>query len=59
MRVVNSTLNSCDLVPPFRPGLAMLDTTFEMDDRSHYGMGNRNGSPDRYFTCKYCQRLFR
>ena len=41
------------------PGLAMLDTTFEMDDRSHYGMGNRNGSPDRYFTCKFCQRLFR
>ncbi|XP_037082889.1 protein bowel-like [Pollicipes pollicipes] len=37
----------------------MLDTDFEMDDRSHLGMGNRTGSPDRYFTCKFCQRLFR
>ncbi|XP_037080620.1 protein drumstick-like isoform X2 [Pollicipes pollicipes] len=41
----------------------MLDTDFEMEERPQIAVGHgpsaRSGSPEAYFTCKFCQRLFR
>ncbi|KAF0305715.1 Protein odd-skipped-related 1 [Amphibalanus amphitrite] len=48
------------------PGPAMLDTDFEVEERPQrialamgHGHNARSGSPESYFTCKFCQRLFR
>jgi len=41
----------------------MLDTDLEVEERPQMALGHthsaRSGSPESYFTCKFCQRLFR
>ena len=44
----------------------MLDTDLEVEERPQriaiamgHGHNARSGSPESYFTCKFCQRLFR
>ena len=44
----------------------MLDTDFDVEERPQriaiamgHGHNARSGSPESYFTCKFCQRLFR